>query len=128
MTTPTLEGWVDAVLAEGAALLGPTTLDGTVQVDVTGGPDGDASVHATFAGGRLTGAGVGPVPLAHATLTLGEADAAAVLAGSLDPSVAFMQGRVKVTGDMGVVLDLLSAASTDAARACRDRVAGRMTD
>jgi len=35
---------------------------------------------------------------------------------------------MKVAGDMGLVLDLLALASTDAARACRDRVGAPSTD
>ena len=30
-------------------------------------------------------------------------------AGELDPSVAFMQGRMKTAGDPGLVLDVLAA-------------------
>jgi putative sterol carrier protein len=119
---------VTAVQAESAGLEGPSTLAGTVQVDVTGGPDGDASVHATFEGGHLTAVRVGPAPGPDATLTLTAPDAAGVAAGTVDPSVVFMRGRMKVTGEMGVVLDLLALASTDAARNCRDRVAARATD
>jgi len=128
MTTRSLEEWVVAVQAETAGLEGPAGLAGTVQVDATGGPDGDVSVHATFDGGCLTVVGVGPTPGPDATLTLTAPDAADVLTGELDPSVAFMQGRMKVAGEMGVVLDLLSMASTDGARACRDRVAARAAD
>ena len=108
--------------------MGTATLTGTVQVDVTGGPEGDAAVYATFDTGRLVAAGSGPTPGPDASLTLTAPDAAEVLVGALDPSVAFMQGRMKVAGDMGLVLDLLALASTDAARACRDRVGAPSTD
>lgn len=36
------------------------------------------------------------------------ADVAAIEAGELDPNVAFMQGRIKNTGDMDVLLDLFA--------------------
>ena len=32
-------------------------------------------------------------------------------AGDLDPSVAFMRGRMKTAGDPGLVLDVLAAAA-----------------
>jgi putative sterol carrier protein len=32
-------------------------------------------------------------------------------AGELDPSVAFMQGRLKTAGDPGLVLDVLAGAA-----------------
>ena len=124
MTDRTPEGVAEALLAAGADLVGPATLTGTVQVDVTGGPDGDVVLWLSFDGGRLTGTGAGPAGSPDATLTLGAADARAVATGALDPSVAFMQGRMKVAGDMGPVLDLLALSATPAAAAVRARVAG----
>ena len=67
--------------------------------------------------------GTGGAPTVDLTLTLTDADARAVLSGTLDPSVAFMQGRMKVAGAMGPLLDLLALAGTDAARAWRERLA-----
>ena len=32
--------------------------------------------------------------------------------GDLDPNVAFMQGRLKVAGSMGVMISLLTATNT----------------
>ncbi len=104
-------------------LSGPGTLTGSVQVDVTGGPDGDLSMYADFDRGHLSGAGVGPADGPDVTLSLTASDARGVLAGSLDPNVAFMQGRMKVTGEMGLVLDLLALAATDDFRARREQVA-----
>ena len=126
MTTgDTADGWSAPVRAELHGLAGPPSLEGTVRVDVTGGADGDWTAHARFGGGRLAdlgpGAGEGP----DVTVTLTFEDARAVLVGDLDPSVAFMQGRMKVAGDMGLVLDLLALAATDAARGCRERIAAR---
>jgi putative sterol carrier protein len=45
------------------------------------------------------------------TLTASYADASAMAAGELDPSVAFMQGRLKTAGDPGLVLDLLACVA-----------------
>jgi len=128
MTARTLEAWAAAVQAATTGLIGPATLSGTVQVDVTGGPDGDVSVHAVLDGGQVTAIGAGAATDPDAVLTLTAADAGAVVAGTLDPSVAFMRGRLKVAGEMGVVLDLLALASTAAARECRDRVAAGQPD
>ena len=117
------DAWFEAVAAEGASITGPPTLTGTVVVEVTGGAEGDAVGHAVFADGRLVGSGAGPVPAPDVTLTLTDADARGVLAGELDPAVAFMQGRMKVAGDMGPVLDLLALSATDDLRSLRSRVA-----
>ncbi|HEX3980392.1 MAG TPA: SCP2 sterol-binding domain-containing protein, partial [Acidimicrobiales bacterium] len=50
-------------------------------------------------------------------------DAVAMHQGALDPSVAFMQGRMKVAGSMEVVLALLPATATAAFGEMRARVA-----
>jgi len=123
MTARTPEAWAQAVRDGLAGLTGASTLSGTVQVDVTGGTAGDVSVHAVLDAGRLAAAGPGPADGADATMTLSEEDARAVVAGHLDPSVAFMQGRMKVAGDMGVVLDLLALVSSPPAAAARSRIA-----
>ena len=41
-------------------------------------------------------------------MTLSYADSVAVQKGELDPSVAFMQGRMKVAGDTGTLIEILS--------------------
>ena len=128
MTARTPEAWAQAVRDGLAGLTGASTLSGTVQVDVTGGTAGDVSVHAVLDGGQVTAIGAGAATDPDAVLTLTAADAGAVVAGTLDPSVAFMRGRLKVAGEMGVVLDLLALASTAAARECRDRVAAGQPD
>ncbi len=121
----TADGWSAAVRAELVGLAAPPSLEGTLRVDVTGAPDGDRTAHARFGGGRLTDVGPGAGEGPDATVTLTFEDARAVLGGDLDPSVAFMQGRMKVAGDMGLVLDVLALAATDAARGCRERIAAR---
>ncbi|MCU4184155.1 SCP2 sterol-binding domain-containing protein [Acidiferrimicrobium sp. IK] len=52
-------------------------------------------------------------PDAVATLTLPLADARALLAGVEEPSVLFMQGRLKADGDMAAILALLRATAGD---------------
>ena len=81
---------------------------GTVQIVVSGASDGDATL--TLADGRLAGVAPGTDATASVTLTFTRADADAVVAGELDPSVAFMQGRMKTAGDPGLVLRVLAHA------------------
>jgi hypothetical protein len=119
--------WLAAAAVEATDVPGPPTMTGSVVVDVTGGPDGDASIHAVFADGHLEDCGSGTLVSPDVTLTLTDPDARAIVAGDLDPSVAFMQGRMKVVGAMGLVLDLLALAGTDEFRARRARVA-ELTD
>ncbi len=123
MSTWLTEQWVATMVAESGDLAGPSTLSGRIQVDVTGGDAGDAALSLEFAGGKLVGGAMGPGDAPDAVLTLTDVDAQAVLAGDLDSSVAFMQGRMKVAGDMAIVLDLLAMSATDDARASRSRIA-----
>jgi putative sterol carrier protein len=125
VTPPWLsEAWFALVRPELDGIEGPPSLTGTVRLDVTGGAGGDVAGHLEFAGGHLVDAGPGPSDRADAVLSVSEEDAEAILAGRLDPSVAFMRGRLKVSGAMGPVIDLLALSATDGARARRARVAG----
>jgi hypothetical protein len=107
--------WADAPGREG--------LSGRVQCEVGGGPQGDVSCYWVFEAGRLGPAGVGRVEDADVTLSVGWNDAVAVQRGDLDPNVAFMQGRLKVNGSMGVMTELLARAHAPECRALQRRVA-----
>lgn len=108
------EEWV---VASAAMIAFDAPLDGTVQVTVPGTPGGEFRYYRTYEAGTVTGGGVGLRKDATATLTLPVAEAAEVLAGRLDPSVAFMRGRLKTAGDNGFLLRLLAAWSSPAGRA-----------
>jgi predicted lipid carrier protein YhbT len=101
--------WFDRVLALAAGLPERPGLSARIQQQITGGPEGDVSCYWVLEDGRPTSAAVGTVEPADLTLTLAWADAATLQAGSLDPSVAFMQGRMKVAGSMELTLALLPA-------------------
>jgi putative sterol carrier protein len=62
---------------------------------------------------------LGPATAADVTLTITEEDARAMLSGELDPSVAFMRGTLKTSGDPGLLLRLLAGWSTEPARQAR---------
>ena len=51
---------------------------------------------------------------ADLTLTLSPDDARSVKDGRLDPSVAFMQGRLKTSGDNALLLSVLKWTATPA--------------
>jgi putative sterol carrier protein len=102
--------WFDQVLELAGSLPERPGLSARVQEQITGGPDGDLSCYWEFEDGRPTAAAVGTSDDADVTWTLSWSDAAAVHTGALDPSVAFMQGRMKVVGSMGATLALLPAA------------------
>ncbi len=123
MPTWPSEPWFAATRDVAEAAPVPAGLTARVLVLVTGGPDGEAATHRSYEDGRLAARGPGPLEDPDVTLTLGWDDAQALARAELEPDVAFMQGRLKVVGDMGVVLDLLAAAATPQGRASRERLA-----
>ncbi|MBV8950223.1 MAG: SCP2 sterol-binding domain-containing protein [Actinobacteria bacterium] len=93
-----------------------------VQFVVSRGREGDIKFHELLENGKLLDARLGELPDADLTLTLPYADAAAVQRGELDPSVAFMQGRLKVAGDTGKLIDLLPLTRSPEYARLQDRV------
>jgi putative sterol carrier protein len=78
-----------------------------MQYVVTGGPDGDINYYWILQDGKLAEAQLGKLEDAEVTLTTGYDDAVKIQKGTLDANAAFMQGKVKVTGNMAKVMSLL---------------------
>ena len=78
-----------------------------MQYVVTGGPEGDISYYWLLEDGKLKEAKLGKLDDAEVTLTTGYADAVKIQKQELDANTAFMQGKVKVTGNMAKVMSLL---------------------
>jgi hypothetical protein len=82
-----------------AALVELAKLSGMIRMVVAG--DGGEGWSVAFK------IGPGAIPAAPTTtLTLSEADAAALGRGELDPMTAFMSGRMRVEGDMTLMLQV----------------------
>ncbi len=113
------EAWVAAT----SELASAGNVSGTVEVTVKGAPGGEARYYRSFDDGRVTDAGWGPAPAADLSVTVTADDARAMLEGELDPSVAFMSGRLKTSGDNGRVLVLLAGWSTPPAQRARRSMA-----
>jgi hypothetical protein len=98
-----------------AADSGLAAADGrfTVAEEVHGTPDGDVRLLLVVADSKL-GISVAPVPAPGAegpedhhpdvTLALSYQDAAALSAGELDPAEALRTGRIRVRGDLSVLV------------------------
>ena len=78
-----------------------------MQYVVKGGPEGDVSYYWVLEDGKLLENRLGTIDDAELTLTLNWADAESVAAGRLDEQAAFMQGKVKVEGNMAKLMSLL---------------------
>lgn len=78
-----------------------------MQYVVTGAPGGDVSYYWVLEDGKLLEADLGELPDAEVTLTQSYEDAVRIQKGELDANAAFMQGRIKVTGNMAKLMSLL---------------------
>jgi putative sterol carrier protein len=78
-----------------------------MQYVVTGAPEGDIEYFWVLENGKITQSQLGHLDDAEVTLTTVHSDAMKIQKGELDANAAFMQGKVKVTGNMAKVMSLL---------------------
>jgi putative sterol carrier protein len=81
----------------------------TIQQVITGG-EGDAHYWITIADGQID-LGVGDIDGEDATISQSYDSAAALARGELSPVTAFMTGKLKIAGNMGMILGLQGALS-----------------
>lgn len=81
---------------------------GTVSLGVSTAPRKEVTFHWAYQDGAVVSGGTGAGE-ASASFTLGAADAPDVLSGAVSPSVAFMRGRLKASGDGGLIIDFLQS-------------------
>ena len=79
----------------------------TIQ-QVISGADGDTQYWITIADGQID-LGVGDVEGEDATITQSYDAAAALAKGELSPVTAFMTGKLKIAGNIGLILGLQGA-------------------
>jgi len=78
-----------------------------MQYVVSGGPDGDIKYYWVLQDGKLLESSLGEVDDADFTMSLSYDDSVKVQQGELDANAAFMQGRMKVAGNMAKLMQLL---------------------
>ncbi|MGP8066521.1 MAG: SCP2 sterol-binding domain-containing protein [Acidimicrobiales bacterium] len=78
-----------------------------LQYVVTGGPAGDVAYYWIVQDGQLVENRLGELADSEVTLTESYEDAKRMQQGELDTNTAFMQGKVKVTGDIAKLMALL---------------------
>jgi alkyl sulfatase BDS1-like metallo-beta-lactamase superfamily hydrolase len=89
---------------------------------VTGGPDGDISYYWILENGKLLESKLGTLPDADVTLTQTYADASLIQKGELDANAAFMQGKVKVTGNLAKLMALLPLTNAPEYKALGEKI------
>jgi putative sterol carrier protein len=95
-----------------------------MQYAITGGPDGDVKYFQVVDNGKMTEATIGEDPNAEFTLTLTYEDSVKIQNGELDANAAFMQGRMKVTGNMGKLMSLMPLTQSPEYKAIQEKIRG----
>jgi alkyl sulfatase BDS1-like metallo-beta-lactamase superfamily hydrolase len=98
-----------------------------MQYVVTGGPDGDIKYYWVLENGKLQESQLGEMADAEVTLTQTYDDAKKIQQGELDANAAFMQGRVKVTGNMAKLMALLPLTNAPEYKELQEQI-GAITD
>ncbi|MBL8058358.1 MAG: SCP2 sterol-binding domain-containing protein [Anaerolineales bacterium] len=87
----------------------PNDLNAVVQFDVTG--EGGGQYAATFGGGTCA-VTAGQAPNPTLTFTASASDFLGMINGEINPMQAFMQGRIRLGGDISLALKLQSIFMT----------------
>ena len=93
-----------------------------LQYVVTGAPDGDVKYYWVVENGNLQQSALGEDPDAEVTITLTYEDSVKIQKGELDETAAFMQGRLKVAGNMGKLMSLMPLTQSPEYKAIKEKV------
>ena len=78
-----------------------------MQYVVTGGPEGEIKYYWVLENGKILESQLGELGDAEVTMTTTYEDSMKIQKGELDANAAFMQGRIKVGGNMAKLMALM---------------------
>ncbi len=93
-----------------------------MQYVVTGGPAGDIRYYWVVEDGQLLESQLGEDADVDFTLTVTYDDSVRIQRGELDETAAFMQGRLKVTGNMGKLMSLMPLTQSPEYKAIKAKI------
>jgi hypothetical protein len=114
--------WLDLQRSATASLPERPGASARIEYKVVGGPDGEVVFHTVLEDGRIVENQLGADADHDFAVLLAHADYVEVLRGALDQNVGFMQGRVKVTGNIGRMLSVLPVTTSAEWRRAADEV------
>ena len=95
-----------------------------MQFAVTGAPEGDVKYYQVLDNGKILESTLGEDANADFTMTSSFDDSVKIQKGELDANAAFMQGRMKVTGNMGKLMTLMPLTNSPEYKALQEEVRG----
>ena len=93
-----------------------------MQYALSGGPDGELKYYWVLEDGRLLESQLGEIAEPDFTMSMSYDDSVLIQKGELDVNAAFMQGRVKVAGNMGKLMQLMPLTNSPEYKALQDKV------
>ena len=93
-----------------------------MQYKVTGAPDGEVTFHTVIDNGKILENALGEDEQAEFTRMVGYDDFTKINKADLDANAAFMQGRIKVTGNMGKLMSLMPLTQSAEYKAIAEKV------
>jgi putative sterol carrier protein len=114
--------WLDLQKSEAQSFPERPGATARMQYKITGAPDGDVTFHTVIENGKILENALGEDPAAEFTMAVSYDDFAKTSKGELDANAAFMQGRIKVTGNMGKLMSLMPLTQSPEYKDIADKV------
>ena len=97
------------------------TVTGSVSLTFVIARKQELAVHWRYEDGKAVSGGIGALPDADLVLSIANPDLGQFLSGEVEPSVAFMRGRLKASGSGAIILAFLASTTTPEFTSWRDR-------